>query len=84
MPGGDGTGPFGGGPGTGRGMGRGGGRGRMPARRNFSGGGGGNRPGAGPGGDCICSGCGQRVPHQPGVPCYSVNCPKCGSKMARV
>jgi ferredoxin len=28
MPGGDGTGPFGGGPGTGRGMGRGGGRGR--------------------------------------------------------
>ena len=45
MPRGDGTGPFGGGPGTGRGMGQGGGRGRM----------GGNRPGAGSGGNCILS-----------------------------
>ena len=73
MPGGDGTGPFGQGPGTGRGMGRGGGRGRM----------GGNRPGSGPGGECVCSNCGQRLQHQLGVPCYSVNCPKCGSKMAK-
>jgi len=74
MPGGDGTGPFGGGPGTGGGFGRGGGRGRM----------GGNRPGSGPGGDCVCPNCGERVPHQQGMPCYSVNCPKCGTKMARV
>ena len=47
MPGGDGTGPFGGGPGTGRGMGRGGGLGRMS----------GNRPGAGPEGNCLCPNC---------------------------
>ncbi len=73
MPGGDGTGPLGQGPGTGRGMGRGGGRGRM----------GGNRPGAGPGGDCICPSCGARAPHRVGAPCYSLNCPKCGAKMAR-
>jgi len=74
MPGGDGTGPFGQGSGTGRGMGRGGGRGRM----------GGNRPGSGPAGDCVCPNCGEKLPHQRGVPCYSVNCPKCGTKMAKV
>ena len=73
MPGGDGTGPFGQGPGAGKGMRRGGGRGRM----------GGNRPGSGLGGDCVCPNCGQRVHHQRGVPCYSVNCPKCGTKMAK-
>jgi len=73
MPGGDGTGPSGGGPGTGRGMGRGGGRGRM----------GGNRPGAGPGGICVCPSCGERASHQQGAPCYSINCPKCGTKMMR-
>ncbi len=75
MPFGDGTGPFGQGPGTGRGrgMGRGGGRGRM----------GGNRPGAGPAGECVCPNCNARVPHQAGVPCYTVNCPKCGSRMVR-
>jgi hypothetical protein len=73
MPGGDGTGPFGGGSGTGRGMGRGGGRGRM----------GGNRPGSGPGGNCICPNCQLSVPHTVGIPCYNVNCPKCGAKMVR-
>jgi len=73
MPRGDGTGPSGGGPGTGRGMGQSGGRGS----------GNGNRPGAGPGGDCVCSGCGMKIVHQAGLPCYSINCPKCGMKMAR-
>jgi len=75
MPGGDGTGPFGQGPGTGRGMGRGMGKGmgRM----------GGNRPGAGPSGSCLCPSCGTRVPHEAGVPCYNLSCPKCGAKMIR-
>jgi len=59
--------------GQGSGMGRGGGRGRMS----------GNRPGAGPVGNCICPKCGEKAVHQPGVPCYSVNCPKCGEKMMR-
>ncbi len=61
------------GQGRGRGVGRGGGRGRM----------GGNRPGAGPAGFCICLGCGEKVAHQAGVPCYSVSCPKCGKTMVR-
>ena len=73
MPGGDGTGPYGQGPGTGRGLGHGGARGRM----------GGNRPGAGPTGNCICPGCGAKAAHQAGVPCYDMNCPKCGTKMIR-
>ena len=51
MPGGDGTGP---GTGRGTGMGRGGGgRGRMS----------GNRPGAGPSGNCLCPNCGKKMPH---------------------
>ena len=75
MPRGDGTGPpGGGGSGSGRGIGRGGGgAGRM----------GGNRPGAGPGGDCICPSCGARLLHQVGTPCYNLSCPKCGAKMVR-
>lgn len=61
------------GTGSGSGMGRGGGKGRL----------GGNRLGAGPGGECVCPGCGEKVPHQAGVPCYQMACPKCGSKMVR-
>jgi len=67
MPRRDGTGPFGQGPGTGRGMGMGRGR----------------RGGAGPGGFCICPACGIKVAHQAGVPCTSMTCPKCGSRMVR-
>jgi hypothetical protein len=59
------------GRGGGRGMGRGGGR---------RGGGG---FGAGPGGDCVCPACGERAPHQPGIPCFEANCPKCGAAMIR-
>ncbi|HUW23656.1 MAG TPA: NifB/NifX family molybdenum-iron cluster-binding protein [bacterium] len=61
------------GRGAGRGMGRGGGKGRM----------GGSRPGAGPAAQCVCPSCGTKVPHQTGVPCYSVNCSKCGTRMVR-
>jgi len=39
--------------------------------------------GLGPGGECVCPRCGARVPHQRGIPCYSVKCPKCGSPMVR-
>jgi len=67
MPGKDGTGPLGRGPGMGRGMGRGGG----------------NRQGAGPGGNCVCPGCGIKVTHPAGTPCASMNCPKCGMRMVR-
>jgi hypothetical protein len=75
MPRGDGTGPPGvGGAGRGRGIGRGGsGGGRL----------GGNRPGSGPSGECVCPNCGARVSHQVGNPCYNRSCPKCGAKMVR-
>ena len=54
----------------------------------FSGGGGrgrggGNRPGSGPGGKCVCPNCGATVPHQRGVPCYQISCPKSGTKMVK-
>ncbi|MBN1376393.1 MAG: hypothetical protein JXA01_09585 [Dehalococcoidia bacterium] len=89
MPRGDMTGPPGGsGRGTGgggRGMG-GGGRGMGGGGRGMGAGGGrmgGNRPGAGPGGDCVCPQCGEKVAHQAGTPCYNIKCPKCGTAMVR-
>jgi hypothetical protein len=73
MPRGDGTGPMGQGSRTGRGMGmgRGQGRGQMGG---FA---------MGPGGQCVCPACGATAPHQPGVPCTQVQCPKCGAAMSR-
>jgi len=61
------------GRGRGFGLGTGVGRGRM----------GGARAGSGPGGDCVCPSCGAIVPHQVGVPCYSVSCPQCGAAMMK-
>jgi predicted DNA-binding protein (UPF0251 family)/ssDNA-binding Zn-finger/Zn-ribbon topoisomerase 1 len=59
------------GSGSGRGMGRGGGRGR-------------NKGGAfGTGGFCVCAACGEKVPHQQGVKCTTIKCPKCGHAMIR-
>ncbi len=43
----------------------------------------GNKSGTGPGGNCVCPGCGEKVTHQQGTPCYNVSCPKCGTKMMR-
>ena len=68
-----GRGNFRGGPGRGGGIGRGGGRGRM----------GGNRPGLGPGGNCICPNCHLSIQHTAGTPCYTMKCPKCGANMIR-
>jgi predicted Fe-Mo cluster-binding NifX family protein len=63
----------GGGMGPGRGMGGRGGRGgRM-----------GGPVAAGPGGYCVCPQCGHKEPHQVGVPCMQMQCPKCGAAMAR-
>lgn len=37
----------------------------------------------GPGGNCVCPGCGQTALHRPGEPCSQVKCPKCGGPMTR-
>ena len=59
-------------PGGGQGIGRGGGgRGR-------------NKGGAfGPGGFCVCAKCGEKVPHDRGIRCTELKCPKCGSTLVR-
>ncbi|MFP4170838.1 MAG: hypothetical protein ACLFUV_07445 [Methanomassiliicoccales archaeon] len=52
----------------------------------YGGGGGRGRGGGyamGPGGDCVCPSCGHREPHQRGVPCFQMKCPKCGNPMIR-
>ena len=66
------------------------GKGGGGGMRGFGGGGrgmggcGGPRGGmGGPGGYCVCPNCGHRVPHERGVPCRQVQCPKCGTFMVR-
>jgi len=76
MPGGDRTGPMGQGAGTGAGRGRnrGAGQGRGLGGGPFA---------AGPGGNCICPGCGYSMQHLLGKPCNQLQCPKCGTNMIR-
>lgn len=70
------------------GMGQGGGRGQR------QGGGGQGQGGQGRGrfggplaggasGTCLCPKCGNREPHERGVPCLQKQCPKCGTAMTR-
>lgn len=60
-------------PGGGQGLGRGG-RGRQPGGY-----------GLGPEGFCVCTNpeCRHKVPHQRGIPCYTLKCERCGSPMTR-
>jgi cation diffusion facilitator family transporter len=39
--------------------------------------------GKGPDGECVCPQCGYTVPHQKGVPCSSLQCPKCKINLER-
>ena len=34
--------------------------------------------------ECICPKCGEKTPHQRGIPCFNVLCPKCKTPMAGV
>jgi len=43
----------------------------------------GGQRGGGSCGECVCPQCNEIVPHQPGVPCQSTQCPKCGAAMIR-
>lgn len=62
---------MGGGGGAGGGGGVGGGAGRMGGQA------------LGLGGQCVCRACGEKLPHQRGVPCNQTKCPKCGQLMTR-
>lgn len=57
--------------GNGRGQGNGGGRGRNNGGKYSV------------GGFCICAKCGTKMPHQQGVKCTTLKCPKCGHTMVR-
>jgi cation diffusion facilitator family transporter len=39
--------------------------------------------GGGPGGYCVCPNCGYKVEHQRGIPCSSLQCPKCRINLIR-
>jgi cation diffusion facilitator family transporter len=39
--------------------------------------------GRGPDGDCVCPKCGYKIPHQRGIPCSSIKCPKCDINLER-
>ncbi|MDI6852092.1 MAG: hypothetical protein QME75_00610 [Deltaproteobacteria bacterium] len=39
--------------------------------------------GPGPGGFCRCPACSFKVPHEQGIPCIRVRCPRCGQLMER-
>ena len=43
----------------------------------------GDKPGSGPGGNCVCPSCGYTTPHSRLQPCNQRTCPKCGSKLTR-
>lgn len=34
-------------------------------------------------GTCLCLECGKKIPHQTGVPCREMQCPRCGKSMIR-
>lgn len=62
--------------------GRGGGGGRGQGGGGL-GRGGGNKPGSGPGGDCVCPKCGFKTPHVVGQRCMDIACPQCGTRMVK-
>jgi len=43
----------------------------------------GDKPGSGPGGNCVCPSCGHTIPHSRLTPCNKRKCSKCGTTMTR-
>ena len=74
------------GNGSGQGSKNGNGKGIFGGGRGngFGGGRGKNNGGAfGIGGFCVCAKCGEKLPHQQGVKCTELKCPKCGNTLVR-
>jgi len=59
------------------------GRGQTNSDDQGRGRGGGNKPGSGPSGKCVCPACGHKIQHQVGQRCVDLACPKCGTQMVR-
>ena len=57
--------------------------GKRQGKQGGKGMGGGNKPGAGPTGYCVCTSCGHKIAHQVNERCMDKKCPKCGSQMIR-
>lgn len=55
---------------------------RAVATLKATGAGGGTQQ-AGPGGQCVCPKCGEKVEHEQAKACKSMKCPKCGTEMQR-
>lgn len=43
----------------------------------------GDKPGSGPGGNCVCPSCGYKTAHTTGEPCNKLTCIKCGARMTK-
>jgi len=43
----------------------------------------GDKPGSGPGGNCVCPKCGYTTPHKWADPCNTHTCPKCGATLTK-
>lgn len=43
----------------------------------------GDKPGSGPGGECVCPNCGYIEKHKVNEPCNKRKCPKCGTVMTK-
>ena len=67
------------------GQGQGSGQGSRQGQGSAPGGGRGRNKGGsyGTGGFCICTKCGEKIPHTRGVKCTTLKCPECGHTMIR-
>ena len=73
------------GKGKSMGQGQGSGHGSRQGQGSTPGGGRGRNKGGsyGTGGFCVCTKCGEKIPHRTGEKCTTLKCPKCGHTFIR-